>query len=323
MSDPRKALVVGCGQIGGGFNASPADAMVLTHALAYVRHPQYELAACVDPDRNARESFMRKWGISSGYASLDEALRSSAFSVASVCTPTVSHAATLRRLAESGIEAVFAEKPLGGEVREIREIARIYASKGVPVAVNFTRRFDPAMHRLRDRIAGGEFGELRAAAGWYVRGIVNNGSHLIDLAGFLAGRKPIAVHAGGPVRYEIEGDPTVSALLDLEGVPMHAVPGSGSQFELELAFDMAVVTIEENGLSVRIRDIEPSPQFDGARIPGRGEWSKTEYGNAMLRALDELAEWRPGRRLSSDIESATIAIEAADELRRRALEIRR
>lgn len=323
MSEVRRALVIGCGRIGGGFNSGPADAMVLTHALAYVRHPKYELAACVDPDQAARERFMQKWGVSGGYPSLDEALSAGHYAIASLCVPTAQHAATLRRLANSDVEAIFAEKPLGGDVKEIREIAALFSRRGVPVAVNFTRRFDPSMHRLRDRIAKGDFGGLTTGVGWYVRGIVNNGTHLIDLASFLTGRTPRAVRAADAVRYEIEGDPTISGVLDLEGVSMFALPGSGSRFELELAFERALVAIEENGLSVRVRSFDASPFFEGARIPGQGERSATEYGVAMLRALDELDGWRRGRQLSSDMESAAAAIEAAGELRRMALEIRR
>ena len=45
MSNPRRALIVGCGKIAGGYNRGPSDTKILTHALAYLRHPEYELVA--------------------------------------------------------------------------------------------------------------------------------------------------------------------------------------------------------------------------------------------------------------------------------------
>jgi hypothetical protein len=133
---------------------------------------------------------------------------------------------------------------------------------------------------------------------------------------------PRPAYVASETRFEIEHDPTVSALLDLDGAPVHLIPGGGDRFEVELAFEQAVVSIEENGWKIRTRRIIPSQLFPGAALPEHGMWADTGYGTAMLSALDELAAWRPGRRISSDIESACIAIELAGELRRRALENR-
>jgi predicted dehydrogenase len=320
MSDLRRALIIGCGRIASDLNNGPDDRDVLSHALAYTRHKSHVLAACVEPDANAREAFIKKWNVPRGYATLEEALAAERFSAASVCSPTGTHLAILAQLEKSDIAAVFAEKPLDGDAKSARRIGEQFAAKNIPVAVNFTRRFDRTMHALRSEIAAKHYGALRSVTGSYGRGVVNNGSHQIDLIIFLAGRAPKIVCVGGPVIREIEGDPTVSAILDLDGVPVHLVAGGGARFETELAFEHAVVTIEENGLWLRTRRIASSRL--GALLPQRGEWMATEYGTAMLSALDELAAWKPGMRLSSDIESGCESIELADKLRKLAMESR-
>ena len=319
MSDLRRALVIGCGRIAGGYNQGRKDAMVLTHALAYVRHKDYFLAACVEPDAKMRAAFMEKWNVPRGYSTLEGALEAERFDVASICSPTGTHLAVLGRLLEADMRAVFAEKPLDGDAIGARKLGERFAAKAVPVAVNFTRRFDPAMQKLRSEIAAKRYGALRSVVGWYAQGIMNNGVHLIDLVIYLTGRAPKVSHIGNTREDGAVGDPTVSALLDLDGVPVHFVGSGGreaARFEIELAFSGAIISIEQGGLAMRLRRFGPSETFPGTVVPDQGNSAATGYGGAMLSALDELIAWRPGARLSSDIESACEAIAIADEIRR-------
>ena len=323
MPEHRRALVIGCGKVAGGYNRGRDDDMVLTHALAYLRHPGYALAACVDPDDAARTNFMTKWGLKSGYRTLDDALAAERFDVASVCTPTGTHVATLGRLLDAGLMGVFAEKPLDGNSSGARVLGERFERKGVPVIVNYTRRYDPAMKKLKAEIAAREFGALRSAVGWYDRGLMNNGSHLIDLVGYLVGDMPVPVRADASHDDGPPNDRSISALLDLDGAPLRMIAGrlqDHARFELEFTFAKAVVSIENGGMTVRLRRAVPSRTFPGEIALERGHEFPTQYGIAMLAALDELAEWRAGAHLTSDVNSACAAIDVVDGIRRLARE---
>jgi predicted dehydrogenase len=263
---------------------------------------------------------MEKWTVASGYSSLDEALAADDFDIASVCSPTGTHLAALTRLAASSVKAVFVEKPLDGDANGARKIAERFAAKAVPVAVNFTRRFDPAMHLLRSEIAEGRHGTLRRVCGWYCRGIVNNGSHMLDLVGFLTGMRPRLVSTGPALEDGVRGDPTVSASLDLRQSPFDLIGCDGrdfARFELELAFSRGIVALENGGQLIRRRPVEGGA-FPGTKSAAQGVWECTGYGEAMLRALDELKDWSRTRKLSSDIETASPSIALADQIRRAA-----
>ncbi len=321
MSDLHKAMIVGAGKIAGGYNAGPDDEMVLTHALAYLRHPRFDLVACVEPNAEARAAFMKKWGVPKGYDSLDAALQDCSFDTVSVCSPTGTHLAALEKLLVSDVARIFAEKPLDGDVLAARKLADAFANKKVPVAVNYTRRFDPAMKALKAEIASGKYGELYSVVGWYDGGVMNNGSHLFDLANYLTGqvaRFSQAVRSGQQVP-----DPSASALAMFGETPFHIVArpaGAGSRFELEMAFLQAIVTIEDGGFVVRRRGYESSQAFAGEKVLQRGDWIPTRFGEAMLAVLDELAAWQHTGTLSSDMSSASHAIELASAIRKRASE---
>jgi predicted dehydrogenase len=316
-----RALIVGCGKIAGGYNRRPDDPMVLTHALAYLRHSDYELAACAEPDEQARADFIKKWQVKAAYPTLEEALRNDRFDIVSVCSPTGTHIAALSKLSEAELKAVFAEKPLDGDAEAATKIGAVFAKREVPVAVNFTRRFDAAMKTLKSDIAAGRFGDLLSVVGWYDRGLMNNGVHLLDLMIYLTGKvtKPVAL---GSVRDDgPDGDFSTSALLQLGDAPFHIVAGDGrlfSQFEVEMTFANAAIRIEDSGMSMRVRPVRRSETFPDELHLESGKSVPTEFGGAMLAALSELADWKPGMRLSSDIASACESISLASEIRRQA-----
>jgi predicted dehydrogenase len=323
MSERWKALVIGCGRIGGTFNAGQGDAHVMTHALAYRRHPGFELAACVEPDAARREEFMRRWGVDRGYASLDEALAADRYDIVSVANSTDAHLATLDRLRDAPVRALFVEKPIGADPARAAPLVRHFAARGIPFAVNFQRRWDGEMHRLRDEIRGGEWGALRVVVGRYMRGIVNNAGHMVNLLAFLLGETPRAVAASHPRWDGVAGDPTVDARLELaDGTPVHLVGSEGRDwavFDTTLSFAKGEVVVEKFGFQVRRRRPRPAAAITGVPTLDDGTVTDTRYGEAMLRALDEIRAWKPGMRLASDGESALETLAVNDRLRAMAL----
>jgi len=321
MSEQLRAIVLGCGRIAGGLNRSADDAMVLTHALAYRRNPHFALAACVDTDAQARAEFSTRWSPESTYASLDEAFANgAAYDVASVCVPTATHASMLDRLAELPVRAVFAEKPLGGDPAAARKIVERYRRIGKPLAVAYIRRWDPAMAALRAEIAEGKWGAWRGGAAFYGRGIVNNGSHAIDLLRFLTGEEFDVAAALGAREDGVPGDPSVDAVLVAGGGQhVHLVACDGRDyafFEMKLAFARGVIEIEEGGLRVVRRTVVESEYFAGIDVPAAGNGISTGYGEAFVRALDDIADClaRGGEPRSSGA-SSLASIELACALR--------
>ena len=110
-----------------------------------------------------------------------------AFDVASVCVPTAYHEAVLLELLDMPLRAVLAEKPLTGDVAQSQQIVDAYRVAGRPLAVNFLRRFDPVLATLRREIEVGDWGRLQSASVHYAKGIVNCGSHAIDLLHYFFG----------------------------------------------------------------------------------------------------------------------------------------
>ena len=122
-------------------------------------------------------------------------------------------ATTHDRLAEIGLAAVSSgrhvliEKPGARSAKELAPVAEMAKERGVSVKIGYNHRFHPALRKARALVDGGELGELMFIRGRYGHGgrpgyekewrfdpkisgggeLLDQGSHLIDLAGWFLG----------------------------------------------------------------------------------------------------------------------------------------
>jgi predicted dehydrogenase len=285
---PLRVLVVGCGNIAGGFDeARAAGAWPLTHAGAYARHGGFRLAACVEPDMVRRQAFMARWSVGRGHADLGDLGDDTAFDVISICSPTAVHGTQLEQVLRLRPRLVFCEKPVTRSASATLDWVEAFEQAGIAFAVNHTRRWAPDIVRLKDELAAGRFGAIRSIVGHYNKGILNNGSHMIDLCRDLFG--PLrALWAGEAVDDFWPDDPTIAAMLATQaGVPVSLVPSHAADyalFELEIVAERGMLAMEQAGLAWRWREAAPSRQFAGYRGVAEDTRTPGEYEQAMTGA---------------------------------------
>jgi predicted dehydrogenase len=323
LAAPYRLLVIGCGNIAGGFDAGRDPALPpLTHAGAFSRDPRCTIAACVDPDEGRREAFMRRWGVRHGYGKVAQALAEGAYDIVSICSPTALHPEHVRATLRSRPRMVFCEKPLAPTLAQARAIVRECKRAGVVLAVNHSRRWAPDVRRLADELRAGHWGAVRSVSGTYNKGVLNNGSHLVDLVQLLLGPMRL-IHAGTAIHDHWPDDPSVPAMLESEqGVPAQLVVADARDyavFELQIITERGVITIEDGGLQWRVRRVIDSPHFRGYRVLDDGERRPGEYLQSAARAADDLLRCLSlGGEPASTGDSALMAQTLCDQMRRRA-----
>lgn len=322
-----RVLIVGCGNIAGGFDAErPASALPLTHAGAYVRHGGFRLVACVEPDAARREAFMQRWLVEKGFATIEAAAAAGPFDVVSLCSPTPLHAAHIAAILPLHPRLVFCEKPVTKSAAETAAAVEVCAAAGVKMAVNHNRRWAPDIVRLQRELAAGAagpWGAVRSAVGIYNKGVLNNGSHLVDLVQMLLG--PVDLLATGlPVFDHWQDDPTVPALLQTRaGVPVTLNPAHAADyavFELQLFTERGMVAMEDGGAGWRVRRVVGSPHFKGYAVLDGGQRTSGEYHASTLAAVtnvyDALTRQVP---LASTGETALAAQRLCEQIGSRSL----
>lgn len=319
-----RVLLVGCGNIAGGFDQvrSSGD-LPYTHAGAYLQDGRFKITVCIEPDDNRRTEFMAAWGIPKGYRSIKEVLDSSyQFEVISICSPTICHADDLETALRLKPKLIFCEKPITPSVTDSELLLAKSSKAGTLLAVNYTRRWDPDITKLQASIRAGQWGPLRSIVGHYNKGILNNGSHMLDLLDLLIGPMNI-VKVGSPVYDFFPGDPTVPVWLEgPNNLPVYLICGHAEDyafFELQLVFPQGVLTMEEGGMFWRERLASDSKIFTGYRSLDGGIRRGGGYSRAMLQAVDNIYRTiNQGDQLASTGESALAAQRICEEIKHQA-----
>ena len=262
MSKKLRAAIIGCGSIAGGYDLNRPSSSILTHAKAYKAHPAFDLVACVEPDRSKLQEFMKAWDIPLGYSSVSDL--DGHFDVVSLCTPTSSHADLLDQLLVLPNSVVWAEKPLTDNLERSRLIVENYEKAGRSLVVNYPRRWAIEIQKLQTSIKQLDYGNFQKATVFYSRGLLNNGSHALDLLEFFLGPL-VPVRCLSIGNEDIIGDQNLDVQLTEDGnKPIYLFGCSANEysiFEIQLLFDKGRISLLDSGFEIKIESVFDSKRF--------------------------------------------------------------
>lgn len=263
--------IVGCGSTG------------RAHARAYRDHDRTEIVAAAELTESTREEFLAEFDVPAGYESHADMLRAEDLDMVSVCTLHSTHAEISIDAAEAGVDGVCCEKPMATNLGETRDMLNAVERNDTKLTISHKRRFHPVHEKARELIAEGAIGEPRLVTGGHGGGLLNWGTHVIDLARFLLGDPDLAWVMGQVERrtdrYErglaVE-DRCIGQICFRDGtrmtyesdMPAPEIPGSpiqitGSAGTIDVDLDTAVTITDETGT----RTYEPEPDFRDLYAP--------------------------------------------------------
>ena len=287
-----KVAIIGCGLIAGGYDDDPIDSMVRTHALAYQKNVHTSLFAVVDQDIETARRFADKWGARYCYQSVAEMLEEQKPSIASICTPDAHHAEALEACLKSGsVQGVWCEKPVTTNFDQARTFIKEYQSANKTLLVNYPRPYAPKLASLKTQVLAGDYGSVQKVVAYYTKGIMHNGSHALDLLIGWFGA-PISVQVLRAMVDFADRDPTVDALVNLQGVPVYLMgldEACYSQFEIDIFCSTARVSLTHNGRYIQMQRLHPESGPGGNNYLDENIL-KVDSGtsHAMSRALETL-----------------------------------
>lgn len=328
-----RVLIVGCGRIAGGFDEQRDSSLfALTHAGAYSKRDDVKVVACVDPNLELVKAFAQRWNIPAVYSSLAEIPSTEQFDIISVCVPTTFHEETIIKVLEFSPRALFIEKPISVSAANSAELMSRCKDKGIPVLVNYSRRWDTQVNSFFDELRSGKYGELRSVVAIYNKGIRNNGSHIVDLLFNLFGTlQPIwsevrlASSAHETTAHETVLDPDINAILrgpNQESIHLVSTDADDfSQFELQILTSDAELRMLDGGARWSVRKKQASPEFSGYSRLGEEENVSGGYLPVMEAAIMQLTSDVHANVLSYvSAESALKVEELCEQLIRQAYE---
>jgi len=293
---PFKALIVGLGQIGMGYDLSLDPEHIYSHARAFTLHPDFELIGGVDTDAERRATFERIYTCPA-YADVGAALAAQVPDVVAIAAPTYAHQSALTAVLEHARPlAILCEKPLAYDVDSARAMVCACASKGVALYVNYIRRSDPGAIEVGRRIGAGLIEAPLKGVVWYSKGLRHNGSHFLNLLEYWLG--PVlktAVIQSGRALLDGDAEPDLDITFERGRALFLAVREEDfSHYTIELMAANGRLRYERGGARIEWQPVARDGRFDGykrlAELPeeipsgmGRYQWHVADQFAAALQ----------------------------------------
>ena len=312
-------LIIGCGNIAGFLDMNrKVAAEPITHAGAFSLNPNFKVSGCMDSDPSKLEKFSEFWGIDNKYNSFEDIVISKQYyDVICICSPTDEHIKNIFECLSLAPKLIFCEKPISNSLEEVIKINSGCKELGILHAVKYTRRWDEDIIRLKSEIDSNSRGSIRSVVTYYNKGILNNGSHILDFLNFLIGDIKVKF-VSDPIYDFFTSDPTVCVTLEgKSSIPILMVPAANasdfSLLEMQIIFQKGMVSMLDGGLKWVERDVEDSDIFEGYKTLNSGTERKGKYLKSMSNAVDNI--WRTlsqGDSLNSTADTAIAAHNLCD-----------
>lgn len=273
--------IVGAGRIACGFD-NPTSEHVLTHAHAVFNNPRLQLVAITDTDSAKGMREAKKWR--TNFAPTTEEL-CTLYSpdIVVIATPDSTHADVLIEVLGHHPKLILLEKPAITEPSDITRIEEAVRAAGVPIIVNFRRRFDETVTSIARDFMAGTYGATLSAHALYSKGVIHTGSHLFDLTRLLFGEMLTSTRLAEV--YDWEGEPTVSGFATFERCPQFSLMAGDeraySLFELTILTEKRRFRFRDEGLVLETEEVIDDPIYPGFRTLGPAERSPTGLKDSM------------------------------------------
>ncbi len=180
-----RCAVIGLGRIGCGFDDDENE-KIKTHAGAYSKNINTELTAFCDIDKTKLQKYGKKYHVRSLFTDYKELFNKTELDLVSICTHAESHLDIIKEAAKNNVKGIFLEKPISDNLKDATKIIQICNKKKIKLQINHQRRFSKFYIQTKKFIEK-NIGDITMCNIFYGAGILNTGTHIIDIARFFCG----------------------------------------------------------------------------------------------------------------------------------------
>lgn len=295
-----KVCIIGCGKIGGNKKKEfDCGKNILTHAHAINKNPKLSLVGVCDIDIEKANYVSKRWG-GVAFIKHETLIESIKPDIVIVSVPTELHSDIMYSLAtfpDWKPRLVICEKPFCSNTKEAKTISRLYGNINVPIMINYTRRYEKTIHKIKNVIARSKVFSCRIV---YNRGLYRDGCHAIDICNYLFGtNQSISKIDADPIIDLSEKDPTYSLHLknaQCDNIIMTAMDGRiASIFEVDIITSTGRYQLLNFGLNFIFWPITGKNTYgDYPSFSSIPTWSNTDLNCALYEMTQSAVEFLMG-----------------------------
>lgn len=254
-----KALIIGAGNIASLYD-EPTNDKVLTHAHAIRQNDDFVLIGFVDVDLAKAKVAADTWG-GRAYSSIEEV--KDGVDLICIAVPDKYHYQMVKEAVNRHPMAIIIEKPLSLDFNEGRELADIVDKRHILAEVNYSRRFITGFSYLKGKISS--MGLLLGGTVLYGKGLIHNGSHMVNLLLFLFGNMRVVSCLNAIEDYALD-DKSKEIVYEIDNAYVVFQPVDARNvtvFEFDLRFSLGRVKYDGSTEIIYLYGISESPIYSG------------------------------------------------------------
>ena len=187
MKKKYTAAVIGCGRVGAEEWNYSKDVQPETHAASYKNNARINLAGLADINREKLKNAGKYFPEVALFNSAEDMFLKIKPDIVSIATNSDTHASLVKLAAKYKIPAILCEKPIAESVKQAEGMIKKCKESKSMLFINHQRRFDPLLQRWQKKIKNGLIGNIIQVNCYYYNGLLNSGTHVIDLLRFFLG----------------------------------------------------------------------------------------------------------------------------------------
>jgi predicted dehydrogenase len=184
------AAIIGLGNIAWKYDGNHPDSPTnsRTHAGAYLQCDRTRLIGGCSIDPHDRKAFQQSFSVPV-FKDHNRMLADLNPDIISICSPSEHHFEQAMDCMEAGVPMIWLEKPPTTTLEQLYQLVDRQNQLGnkTKILVGYQRRYMVVFRKLRDIFQNGILGNIDSIQVNYSLGLMNNGSHYIDLLFFLFG----------------------------------------------------------------------------------------------------------------------------------------
>jgi len=246
-----KALIIGCGNIGGLYDLENDN--IQTHAKAISKNDWIEKVDVFDLDIELQKKISHKYGYNG--LDLNKKINFKNYNIVCINTPTETHFQYLKLCLESNVRLIVCEKPISNSIGELDEIMSLYNSGKSKIIVNYFRRFLTSYLHLKNKINSIK-NKIKEIDIKYYKGFLNNCGHAFDTIEFLTETNltPTNIKVLKKEYDFFNNDPTITANFFSDNIEfkVQGIDLNHKTFEILFKFENQEILLKDSGNKIEI-----------------------------------------------------------------------
>jgi predicted dehydrogenase len=291
-------IIIGLGQIGMNYDYDlNQENYILTHAQTINTNPTFDLVGGIDVSEKNRKRFEEKFDKPS-FAEVIDVKSITDLDLAIIAVSTKSHIYTVKKVISFlSPKMILIEKPLSFLFKEAQDIISTCKDKNIPIAVNYIREYEPSHRKLFDKINNDELGFPLKTVCWYSKGIINNGSHFIQLlSNFMGEVNDIKIINNGRKWNNIDPEPTLEIIYEKGRSYFIPVEEENySLFEMEIVGPKGKIKYYNGGSHYDWWSVSDDPVFkDYKKLESEPITTMTDFNKYQYHVYKNIIEYFQG-----------------------------